>query len=154
MSMKRPDPDPGCLAAVPSVCSGHEVTLTAPRRAVLELLLAAGRPLGAYDLIEQMSARRGTTNPPTVYRALGFLEQMGLIHRLDSQKAYVACRGNAGAHRPVFLVCRECGRATEVEMSETVGLLEGLAKARGFVAEQITQQIEGRCEDCAGLSDS
>jgi Fur family zinc uptake transcriptional regulator len=129
-------------------CSERGGQLTGPRRDVLGLLLAAERPLGAYDLIEQMQALRGPTSPPTVYRALEFFERLGLIHRLDSQKAYVVCRGGATVHHPVFLVCRTCKRATEVDLPQAGSMLEGLAIAHDFRAEQIVQEIEGQCRAC------
>jgi len=136
------------LAAAEARCVERGGKLTEPRRDVLALLLAAERPLGAYDLIEQMQALRGRTNPPTVYRALEFFERLGMIHRIDSQKAYVACQGGTTGHHPVFLVCYVCKRATEVAMPEVGSMLEGLALAHDFQAEQIVQEIEGRCHAC------
>lgn len=149
--MARPDPNPQDLTAAEAVCAARGGKLTEPRRAVLDLLLASDRPLGAYELIDQMSARRVPTNPPTVYRALEFLEGLGLIHRIDSQKAYVVCQGAAGRHHPVFLVCRICKRATEVALPRTGMMLESLAMSHAFKPEQIVQEVEGQCRACADV---
>jgi len=142
------------LALAEARCIERGGKLTEPRRDVLGLLLAAERPLGAYDLIERMQPLRGLTNPPTVYRALEFLERLGMIHRIDSQKAYVACRGGGTGHHPVFLVCRSCKRATEIDLPAAGVFLEGLAAANDFCAEQIVQEIEGRCRACVEASPS
>lgn len=138
----------GHLARAEARCHERGGKLTEPRRDVLGLLVAADRPLGAYDLIERMQTMRGSTHPPTVYRALDFLEGLGLIHRIDSQKAYVACHGGTVGHRPVFLVCRVCKVATEVDLPDAGAMLETLALAHDFCAEQIVQEIEGRCRTC------
>lgn len=152
MSIMRPDPVPTSgktrLAQAESQCIAHGGKLTEPRRDVLSLLLEAERPLGAYDLIERMQALRGSTHPPTVYRALEFLERLGMIHRIDSQRAYVVCRSHETGHHPIFLVCRTCKSATEVDLPGAWSMLEGVATAHDFFAEQIVQEIEGRCRTC------
>ncbi|MBX9708680.1 MAG: transcriptional repressor [Caulobacteraceae bacterium] len=139
---------PRALSLAERTCAEAGGKLTAPRREVLSLLLEADQPLAAYDLIERMQALRGQTYPPTVYRALEFLERAGLVHRISSRKAYVACRGTEPHHRPIFLVCRECNAATEVTARETETLLQTLAQNAGFESEQIVQEVQGRCRAC------
>ena len=85
-----------------------------PRRRVYELLLQGGGPVKAYDLMEVYSDVR-TAKPPTVYRALEHLEQIGLVHRIASLNAYVACGADEGEHAPAFLICDCCGSAQEFE---------------------------------------
>lgn len=133
-------------------CAEAGGKLTAPRRDVLSLLLASGHPLAAYDLIERMQSLRGQTHPPTVYRALEFLEQVGLIHRISTCKAYVPCNSAANRHRPVFLVCRVCKSAVEVSVPAAETLLQSLAQAIGFECERIVQEVEGRCSACVASS--
>lgn len=138
----------GALSRAERTCAEAGGRLTAPRRDVLSLLLDADQPLAAYELIARMQALRGPTYPPTVYRALEFLEQAGLVHRINSRKAYVACRSAGPRHRPVFLVCRQCNTATEVSLREAETLLQTLAQSAGFECEQIVQEVQGRCRAC------
>jgi Fur family transcriptional regulator, zinc uptake regulator len=142
-TLKRAD-----LARAERACAAAGGRLTAPRRDVLALLLDAEEPLAAYDLLARLQAVRGQTHPPTVYRALEFLEQAGLVHRISSRKAYVVCKSAAHRHRPVFLVCRVCKTATEASLDEASALLQGLAQTSGFECEQIVQEVQGRCRAC------
>ena len=62
--------------------------MTPQRRRVLALLLEAGEPVKAYDLIARFGGAEGqAAKPPTVYRALDFLERLGLAHRIASISA-------------------------------------------------------------------
>ncbi len=140
------------LARAERTCAEAGGKLTAPRRDVLSLLLEADQPLAAYDLLARMQTLRGQTHPPTIYRALDFLEQVGLVHRISSRKAYVACRNGSHSHRPVFLVRRVCKAATEVSLQGTDSLLEDLAEGVGFECEQIVLEVQGRCRACVEAS--
>ena len=94
-------------------CNARQERLTAPRRRVLELLLTADGPRKAYDLIAAFGASGEAANPPTVYRALDFLERLGFAHRIESLNAYVPCRLDGAGHRAAFLICECCGAAEE-----------------------------------------
>src|SRR5438034_10127423 len=72
-------------------CAQTQERLTVPRKRVLELLLGADAPLKAYDLIAAYGADGAAAKPPTVYRALEFLERLGFAHRIESLNAYVPC---------------------------------------------------------------
>ena len=85
------------LTASEARCGATGERLTAPRRRVLELLLAADAPMKAYDLIAAFGDRGEPAKPPTVYRALEFLERLGFAHRIESLNSYVPCRIE-GAH--------------------------------------------------------
>ena len=91
-------------------CLENQERLTAPRRRVLELLLEAHAPLKAYDLIAVFGQTGAPAKPPTVYRALEFLERLGFAHRIESLNAYVPCRLEGEApHSAAFLICDCCG---------------------------------------------
>ena len=72
------------LADAEARCGSDGQRLTAPRRRVLELLLTAPGPVKAYDLIGTFGAGGVAAKPPTVYRALEFLEKQGFAHRIES----------------------------------------------------------------------
>ena len=124
--------------------------MTPPRRRVLELLLAAGEPVKAYDLIARYGVDGQAAKPPTVYRALEFLERRGVVHRIASISAYVACTaaGDAPAHAAAFLICDCCGAAQEFEPDFTAQL--AAAEAAGYQVATITLEARGRCAACRG----
>ena len=119
--------------------------LTEPRRRVLELLLAARGPVKAYDLISAYG--EGGAKPPTVYRALEFLERMGFVHRLESLNAYVACRRSGEVHAAAFLICECCGATAEIEPEVAAGV-EAAAQAHGYLLRGLTLEARGLCGAC------
>ncbi len=120
---------------------------TEPRRRVYELLLRAGAPVKAYDLMEGYSDLRAA-KPPTVYRALEHLEQLGLVHRIASLNAYVACGAEEEDHAPAFLICDCCGSAQEFEAG-AVPAARAAAKSVGFQPRAVAVEVRGRCARCA-----
>ncbi len=134
------------LGAAESRCVATQERLTAPRRRVLELLLESNAPQKAYDLIAAFGAHGEPAKPPTVYRALEFLERLGFAHRIESLNAYVPCRIDGQSHRAAFLICDCCGAAEEFEPDFTAQLAAA-AKA-GYQVSTITLEARGRCSAC------
>ena len=84
------------------------------RRRVLEALLASHAPLGAYELIDRLAEQGARPAPITIYRALDFLREQGLVHRIESRNAFIACVHNHASGDPVvFLICEKCGAVGE-----------------------------------------
>ena len=111
---RDPPTSGSALARAERLCRARGARLTPRRRRIYELLVAAGEPLTAYELLRQLAGDGGNPAPPTVYRALEFLQAHGLVHRLASRSRYVACdHPENGAHGGVFLVCENCGHALE-----------------------------------------
>jgi Fur family zinc uptake transcriptional regulator len=134
------------LRSAEARCLAHGQKLTPARRRVLELLMQAGQPMKAYDLISAFED--GTpAKPPTVYRALEFLEREGLAHRIESLAAYVACSGEAGVHAAAFLLCDCCGRTEEIA-APVDEALRRLAGAAGYTIESVAIEAHGRCAAC------
>ena len=138
----------GALTAAEGRCVAEGERMTAPRRRVLELLLAAGEPVKAYDLIARFGEDGQPAKPPTVYRALEFLERKGLAHRIASISAYVACASGDQDHTAAFLICDCCGATEEVSAPVAEGL-DRAARAAGYVIERTTVEAHGRCPACA-----
>ena len=132
------------LADADARCATAEERLTGPRRRVLELLLGAGQPVKAYDLIAAYG--EGGAKPPTVYRALEFLERLGFAHRLESLNAYVACRREPG-HAAAFLICDCCGATAEFEPG-VAPAVEQAGAARGYEVRTLTLEARGLCSAC------
>ena len=73
------------------VCKERAQKFTPIRRQVLQALLSSHRPLGAYEVIDELAKSMPRPAPITVYRALDFLMANGLVHRIESRNAYLAC---------------------------------------------------------------
>jgi len=134
------------LGAAEARCLETQERLTAPRRRVLELLLEADGPLKAYDLIAAFGEAGEPAKPPTVYRALEFLERLGFAHRIESLNAYVPCRIDGEGHQAAFLICDCCGAAQEFEPDLAPAL--AAAKAAGYDARSVTLEARGLCPAC------
>jgi Fur family transcriptional regulator, zinc uptake regulator len=138
------------LQRADAICDGRGVRLTDIRRQVLGLILDSPQPTGAYDLLDRLKATRDSAAPPTVYRALDFLLEQGLIHKLERLSAFVGCIAHdEHAHAAQFLICRSCGRVTEIEDHELAHALEHAAQRLGFTVGKATIEAEGQCAVCA-----
>jgi Fur family transcriptional regulator, zinc uptake regulator len=134
------------LSAARQLCGAR---LTPVRQRVLELIWASHKPIGAYAILESLSRERGPTAPPTVYRALEFLTVNGLAHRIDSANAYIGCaHPQEIGHASQFLLCTDCGEATELESGNVALEIQREARRRGFAVTSQSIEVHGRCPDC------
>ena len=136
-------------------CLRRGAQLTPLRRRVLEMVLEAGQPVGAYALLDRLRAERPGAAPPTVYRALDFLLAQGLIHRIERLNAFIPCNeashGHEHEHPHQFLICRSCGRTAELSDDSVAAAVAAAARAAGFSPVRATVEVEGTCGACAGL---
>ncbi|BDU20866.1 transcriptional repressor [Dyella sp. GSA-30] len=138
----------GFVRAVEEASEERGLRLTPLRKEVLELIAAAGKPIKAYDLLDQLRERHGNAAPPTVYRALDFLLEHQFIHKLESINAFVSCHHPAEAHQVPFLICDVCSSAQEVCDERVAELIDAQARAFGFRAQGQTLEVHGVCKDC------
>ena len=135
------------LTRAETACKARGERWTVSRRRVFELLLEAGGPVKAYDLMAVFDQSGAPAKPPTVYRALEFLEHQGLIHRITGINAFIACGADQTVHTAAFLICDCCGSAEEFDpQTESVS---AMASTHGFAAEGVTLEVRGRCRWCA-----
>jgi len=142
--------DPGTMVSrAETLCRARGVQFTALRREVLEAVAASERPPGAYDLAERLSRPGRRVAPVSVYRALDFLMELGLVHRIASRNAFVPCAHEHGAgENVVFLICRTCGGVDETTSPEVeTSLGQTLARA-GFTPAHSILEVEGDCGTC------
>lgn len=132
-----------------SICETHGARLTELRRQVLGLILEAEAPTGAYELLDRLRASRQGAAPPTVYRALDFLLEQGLVHKLERLSAYVGCVAHEEDHAAQFLICRNCGKVIEIEDHRLAHALDDAARRLGFTVGKATIEAEGQCAACA-----
>jgi Fur family zinc uptake transcriptional regulator len=151
----------GLLAHASQVCASRGARLTEIRRQVLGLILDAEGPTGAYELLDRLRGTRRNAAPPTVYRALDFLLEQGLIHRVERLSAFVGCVSHGEAHHAVngaevhehaaqFLICRRCGQVVEMDDPDLAHALAAAAARAGFTVAKATVEAEGLCAACAG----
>jgi len=146
------------LERAEALCQTRGVQLTPLRRDVLRLVLESEAPIGAYALLDQLKASRAKAAPPTVYRALDFLLEQGLIHRLERLNAFMGCNealeghgahhDHAHDHPHQFLICRGCGATREISDHGVAEAISAAAIKAGFSAARATVEIEGFCGKC------
>jgi len=136
------------LGAAEALCARRGARLTDLRRRVLELVWQSHRPVGAYDLLARLGEGRDRAAPPTVYRALDFLMEQGLVHRIHSLNAFVGCPSAREGHAARFLICTACGEATEFEDESLQGDLARIAADRGFRIDGQVIELQGLCGRC------
>ena len=134
------------LAQAQALAAAGGLRLTPVRKRVLEILLEAHRALGAYDVLNRLAAEGFGNQPPVVYRALDFLVEHGLAHRIQRLNAFAACMHPGTAHAPVFLICRTCHVVAEADGAKVGAALR--AAAAGFVVERSTVEALGLCPAC------
>lgn len=129
-------------------CQMHGARFTPIRRRVLEMIATSPGGLKAYDLLDRLAAEHAAARPPTVYRALEFLIEQGLVHRIESLNAYVACPCPEHAHGFQLLICRACGRVEELHLDEVGEQLSQGARQQGYRIERQTIELLGLCANC------
>lgn len=139
----------GALDKAASLCERRGSRLTALRRRVLELVWGSHEPVGAYALLEQLRREGMGSAPPTVYRALDFLREHGLVHRIESLNAFVGCAHPELEHRGQFLICTGCGGAAEIEDPGIGAAVSASAAAVGFTVDRFTIELQGLCPRCS-----
>lgn len=137
------------LTGADALCLRQGVRLTALRRRVLELVWQSHKPLGAYDILATLTEQDGRrAAPPTVYRALDFLLENRLVHRIASLNAFIGCTHPEQPHQGQFLICRECHAAIELESPAISQAIQQAASSVNFAVEGETVEIIGLCAQC------
>jgi Fur family zinc uptake transcriptional regulator len=136
------------MARAEALARDKGLRLTPVRRRTLEILLEAHRALGAYDVLNRLSAEGYGNQPPVAYRALEFLVEQGLAHRIRRLNAFTACMHPGEAHAPAFLICRLCDAVAEAPAAPVRAALDSAAADLGFVIERSNFEALGLCPAC------
>ena len=136
------------LARADDLCRERGVRLTDQRKLVLQLLCVSDKPLSAYELLDRMRGVVRNPAPPTVYRALDFLLEEGLVHKLESVHAYVGCTHPEHPHASQFLICDDCGEIAEVGDAGATKSLKAAGSAIGFRTKRPVFEVLGICAQC------
>lgn len=136
------------------ICVENGLKFTPIRRKVLELVWESHKPAKAYDILRKLAKDKSALMPPTVYRALDFLLQNGLVHKINTLNAFVGC-SHPGRHKHCyFLICTHCDEVTEcctIQLDKAIGYS---AKDNLFKAESASLEILGACKSCRALVSS
>jgi len=136
------------LARAEAECTRHGLRLTRIRRRVLELVWGSHEPVKAYDILDVLRDELKGAAPPTVYRALDFLQENGFVHRIESLNAYVGCSEPGHNRTAQFLICHGCGEVAELDDAEIGQLITDKAARLGFSSRRQTIEVQGLCRQC------
>ena len=152
-SFPRPEHDhQRCVARLvrhaEHLCHKAGVRLTAQRLAILKIIGSSHKATGAYDVLEVMAKQGQRAAPITVYRALDFLISVGLVHRISSLNAFIACHHNHGSNPVQLLICKACGGVGELELPAVTHALKEAAGKAGFSIDEPVVEVTGVCAHC------
>lgn len=137
------------LTAARELCRDKQQKLTKTREKVLQLIWGSHRPIGAYSLMDALAeGEQKRVAPPTVYRALDFLLELGLIHRINSLNAYIGCQDPSHEHHCYFLICTSCNLAVETDPGPFQSAVGQLKQESGFEIRQQNMEFNGLCPHC------
>jgi Fur family zinc uptake transcriptional regulator len=140
------------LGMAEHVCVERGVQLTPIRHQVLELIWESHKAVKAYELLDRLKPLQQAAKPATVYRALDFLIEQGLIHRVESLNAFVGCRCSGHQHEQLLLICKRCQEVEERSAKEVMLALSQEIKEAGFMVHSKAIEVHGICAKCQNLS--
>lgn len=126
--------------------------MTPVRRRTLEILLEGHRAMGAYDVLHRLAADGFGHQPPVAYRALEFLVEHGLAHRVRRLNAFTACMHPGDAHQAIFLICRQCDSVAETRAEAVHDALTSASIGLGFAVERASIEASGLCPKCQDVA--
>jgi Fur family transcriptional regulator, zinc uptake regulator len=136
------------IARAERTCERRGSRLTGQRREVLACVAQSHTAVGAYDVIERMAANGPRPAPITVYRALEFLMNHGLIHKIESRNAFVACSHAHDDAPAALIVCQACGMVEELDVPEAFAIANRAASGAGFAPGRTLIEMTGTCAPC------
>lgn len=137
------------LALARDLCLQRRSRFTPIREDVLTIVWSSHKPIGAYSILEHLTEKnQKPPAPPTVYRALDFLLENRLIHRIASLNAFVGCNDPAHSHEGHFLICQSCNIAIEMESSAINYAIDKIADKQGFSISSQCVEVAGHCRQC------
>lgn len=126
-----------------------QAPLSLHQRSVLDALERASAPQSAYALLEAV-ADSGIRAPVQVYRALDKLVAAGLVHKVESLNAFIACADHETGHWAAFTICDNCGMVGEVPVNDPNRLTAGLDFGK-FDVQSAQLELRGLCGKCRNL---
>ena len=129
-------------------CKTNGEKLTEPRVHTYDVIQKSDTPLSAYDILDQLGRTLDKPKPPTVYRALDFLQKHGFVHRIESINAYISCEADHRHNGAQFLICKKCKNAQEIHLCHMPDELMKRAQSNNFQTAEWVAEIHGICGSC------
>jgi Fe2+ or Zn2+ uptake regulation protein len=134
------DPTAAALRA-----AGYRVT---PQRLVIHrTMVEMDRHVGAEELLDAVGERLPNVSLPTVYSALGALEDAGLVRRVPTSRGHALYDSRASEHH--HLVCRRCGAVEDLDAKVALGAALSSAAKYGFAPDGAEVVVHGLCAKCS-----
>ena len=140
------------LGTAEHLCVERGVQLTPVRHKVLELIWESHKAVKAYELLDRLKPLQQAAKPATIYRALDFLIEQGLIHRVESLNAFVGCRCSGHQHDQLLLICKHCHEVEERSASDVMSALSLEFRQAGFMVYSKAIEVHGICAKCQILT--
>jgi Fur family zinc uptake transcriptional regulator len=137
------------ITTAEQLCANRGVQLTPMRHKVLELIWNSHKAIKAYDLLDLIRPVNDAAKPSTVYRALDFLLEQGLIHRVESLNAFVGCKSSGTQHDQLLLICSVCHNIEERPANLVFLALKDEMQHAEFIPQRKTLEIHGLCKSCS-----
>lgn len=131
-----------------NICQEYGLRFTDSRKEVFEKIIANHAPTKAYDILDELQKDNKNVKAPIVYRALDFLMENGLIHRLHSFNSYVKCSHPKKHNHCYFMICNKCNSIEECCSLNLSKDIEKIGKSKQFKIENVAIEIEGTCFEC------
>ncbi len=142
------------LKRAETVCLENGQRFTKIRRLVFNMVWQSHKPIGAYELLPAMKSAGFNSAPPTVYRALEFLQQQGLVHRISSLNAFIGCSHPGHKCSSYFLICDHCQLVVELQSPILANVISDVTLDMGFRAQREHLEVVGKCPNCQASSQS
>lgn len=140
----RKEEEENLLRRADDLCRQNNLRLTPIRERVYRELVQSGGPVGAYDLVDRLSSEKKRLAPVTIYRALDFLRDAGLVHRLATQNSYVISHGQPDVNAmKIMFVDSKTGETIEVHSTEVAEAVKKAAEQAGFKSVSPFVEVEG-----------
>ena len=123
----------------------ERLRITEPRKALLQLLDGAPKPLSAEELHEALGAE--DFDLVTIYRNLDAFENAGIVNRIPTESGKSLYELNAEQHHYHHIICRKCHRTEKLDTCE-IEKLEKLASDLGYSDVTHVLELYGVCETC------
>lgn len=131
-----------------TICQDRGLLFSKLRQKVLEIVWTSHRPIKAYTILGNLKAEQASAEPPTVYRALNFLMENGLVHKLNSLNAYIGCSHPLQHHECYFLICQVCNDVVECCDQRIARAIGNTTNKNCFDSKCVTLEIKGKCQHC------